>query len=294
MKPIEQNNLGAALWMIGAVISFSAMAVAGREMASQLDTFEIMMYRSAIGVIVVIILARFFGTVPEITRDRFGMHFIRNLAHFTGQNLWFFAVTLIPFAQLFAFEFSVPIWVALAAPFLLGEKLTRLRGFAICAGFFGILIVTRPWLEAIGPGIIAGALCALAFAATSICTKLLTRDQSITCIMFWLTALQLCFGIICAGYDGDIALPSGVNIGWVLVVAVGGLVAHFCITKALTMAPATIVTPIDFARLPIIALIGAIFYAEALDVWVIIGAVVIFSANYVNIWAENRNKRVAV
>ena len=123
--------------MLGAVMSFTAMAVAGREMASELDTFEIMMYRSIIGVFVVLAIGGFAGSLGTISRHRFGLHLIRNICHFFGQNLWFYALAVIPFAQVFAFEFSTPIWVALMAPFFLGEPLTKIRLMVVALGFCG-------------------------------------------------------------------------------------------------------------------------------------------------------------
>ena len=285
------DTLRAAFWMVGAIISFSAMAVAGRELSFDLDTFEIMTYRSAIGLTIVLLLAFKFDTLREINTNRFNLHFVRNIAHFTGQNLWFYAVTLIPFAQLFAFEFSVPIWVMLAAPFFLGERLNALRVFSVFVGFFGILIVTRPWIAGLAPGILPAALCAIAFAATSIFTKKLTRVTTITCIMFWLTTLQLIFGLLCAGYDGDIVLPAAKNVPWVALIGVCGLLAHFCITRALQLAPATVVTPVDFCRLPIIAFIGYFYYNEPIDAYIIGGAIMIFAANYLNIWSENNTNK---
>ena len=282
------NTVQAAIWMTGTIVSFSAMAVSGREISFELDTFEIMMYRSIIGLIIVLLLAKLFKTHPEITTQNISLHFYRNLSHFTGQNLWFYALTLIPFAQLFAFEFSVPLWVMLAAPFLLGERLTNIRIISILVGFIGILIVTRPWLAGLAPGIIPAALCAIGFACSVIFTKQLTQKVSITCILFWLTSMQLLMAIICAGYDGDISLPSSSNFIWIIIIGIGGLLAHFCITKALQLAPATVVTPIDFCRLPVIAAIGYVFYNEALDIFIIGGAIIIFIANYINIWSETK------
>ena len=282
------NTVQAAIWMTGTIVSFSAMAVSGREISFELDTFEIMMYRSIIGLIIVLLLAKSFKTIPEISSQNMSLHFFRNLSHFTGQNLWFYALTLIPFAQLFAFEFSVPLWVMLAAPFLLGERLTNIRIISILVGFIGILIVTRPWLAGLAPGIIPAALCAIGFACSVIFTKQLTQKVSITCILFWLTSMQLLMAIICAGYDGDISLPSSSNFIWIIIIGIGGLLAHFCITKALQLAPATVVTPIDFCRLPVIAAIGYVFYNEALDIFIIGGAIIIFIANYINIWSETK------
>jgi drug/metabolite transporter (DMT)-like permease len=282
------TTIQAAIWMIGTIVSFSTMAVSGREISFELDTFEIMMYRSIIGLIIVLFLAKLFKTHREITTQNLSLHFYRNLSHFTGQNLWFYALTLIPFAQLFAFEFSVPLWVMLAAPFLLGERLTNIRIISILVGFIGILIVTRPWLAGLAPGIIPAALCAIGFACSVIFTKQLTQKVSITCILFWLTSMQLLMAVICAGYDGDISLPSSSNFIWIIIIGIGGLLAHFCITKALQVAPATVVTPIDFCRLPVIAAIGYVFYSEALDIFIIGGAIIIFIANYINIWSETK------
>mgnify|MGYP002700814055 FL=1 len=282
------TTIQAAIWMTGTIVSFSAMAVSGREISFELDTFEIMMYRSIIGLIIVLLLAKLFKTHREINTQNLFLHFYRNLSHFTGQNLWFYALTLIPFAQLFAFEFSVPLWVMLAAPFLLGERLTNIRIISILVGFIGILIVTRPWLAGLAPGIIPAALCAIGFACSVIFTKQLTQKVSITCILFWLTSMQLLMAIICAGYDGDISLPSSSNFIWIIIIGIGGLLAHFCITKALQLAPATVVTPIDFCRLPVIAAIGYVFYNEALDIFIIGGAIIIFIANYINIWSETK------
>ncbi|MEO0677465.1 MAG: DMT family transporter [Pseudomonadota bacterium] len=282
------DTVRGALWMIGAIVSFTAMAIAGRAVSFELDTFEIMTFRSVVGIVIVVIVARMAGTLGEVTTRSLGLHAARNLAHFFGQNCWFYALTLIPLAQLFALEFTSPIWVLLLAPVFLGEKLTWIKvGFA-ALGFLGVLIVARPDFAAIEPGIIIGAAAAIGFAGSAIFTKLLTRTETITCILFYLTVMQAAFGIVCAGIDGDIALPSRGSVPWLIVISVAGLVAHFCLTKALTLAPASVVMPVDFVRLPVIALIGMLLYAEPLDGLVFLGAALIFAANYLNILREAR------
>ena len=274
--------------MIGAIFSFSSMAIAGRAVSFELDTFEIMMYRSFIGVILVVGIAGFADTLPQINRAQLPTHIIRNVCHFTGQNLWFAALTMIPLAQLFALEFTSPLWILLLAPWLLGEVLTKTRAFAAVAGFVGILIVVRPSADTLSLGVILALLAAIAFAGSLVFTRKLTRTDSITSILFFLTVLQAIFGIVCAGIDGDIALPSWDAAPWLLVVGCAGLLAHFCLTKALSLAPVTVIVPIDFLRLPLIAVIGMVFYGETIDIWVIIGALIIFGANYLNILAENQ------
>jgi len=280
----------AALWMIGAIASFSTMAVAGREVAVELDTFEIMMYRSLFGVVIVAGIGALAGTLHQINTQNMGLHAMRNLAHFTGQNLWFYAVTVIPLAQVFALEFTSPLWVIVLSPLILGERLTPMRAFAAIMGFIGILIVARPDIAGINSGVITAASSAIFFALTMMFTKRLTRSQSITCILFYLTTMQLVFGVVMAGYDGDIAVPTATALPFVLLIGAAGLLAHFCITNALALAPATVVVPIDFIRLPAIAIIGMLLYGEALDIWVFAGAAIIFTGNYLNIWSETRPK----
>ncbi|APX11610.1 DMT family transporter [Tateyamaria omphalii] len=287
MSPI----LRAALWMTGSIASFSAMAVAGREVSGSLDTFEIMMYRSFVGVIVVVAIVAGTGAWRNIRTDRLGTHLVRNLAHFTGQNLWFYAVTVIPLAQVFALEFTSPIWVIVLSPLVLGERLTAVRAMAAIMGFIGILIVARPDMAGLNAGVITAASSAIFFAITIMLTKRLTRHEGIASILFWLTTMQLIMGIVMAGYDGDIALPDVQTGPWVFLIGCAGLLAHYCLTHALSIAPATVVVPIDFIRLPTIAVIGMVVYGETIDAWVFIGAAIIFAGNYVNIWVESRQSK---
>ncbi|WP_299985529.1 DMT family transporter [uncultured Ruegeria sp.] len=280
----------AALWMTGAIASFSSMAIAGRELSVTHDTFEIMFYRSLVGICIV----AFFLTVSrkwhQVTTKRLDLHGVRNVLHFTGQNLWFYAVTVIPLAQVFALEFTQPIWVILLSPLLLNERLTALRLNSALIGFVGILIVARPGEATLSPGVIAAALSAILFALTTITTKSLTRIVSIGCIMFWLTLMQAALGLVASAIDGQVTLPNADTVPFLLLVGVAGLFAHYCITNALAIAPATIVVPFDFARLPTIAILGMILYHEPLDQWTLLGAAVIFAGIFLNVWSENRSK----
>lgn len=287
----QSHPLKAALWMMGAVVSFTSMAVAGRAVSFELDTFEIMLYRSLLGIVVVLTVGGVAGTLNQLNTRNMPLHLVRNASHFLGQNLWFYALTVITLPQLFAFEFSVPLWVALFAPFFLAEKLTKARLASAVVGFVGILIVARPDQIGLNAGIVAAALAAIGFTGSGIATKLLTRQQSITSIMFWLTVMQAGFGLVCAGYDGDITLPSAHSLPWVILIGLAGLLAHFCITRALQIAPAIVVYPMDFVRLPLATIIGILFYQEPLQWLVFLGAAIILAANFLNIRSEHRAAR---
>jgi drug/metabolite transporter (DMT)-like permease len=277
--------------MLGAIVAFSSMAVAGREASFELDTFEMMTYRSVIGVAIVLSVGAAAGTLGQITTRRMGDQVLRNIAHFTGQNLWFHAVSVAPLALVFALEFTSPLWTMAFAALFLGERLTMWKLAAGLLGFAGILVIVQPGAQPVTAGMITAALAAVFFATTAIFTKRLTRTETITCILFWLTVIQLALGLACALWDGDMALPSAVTLPWLGVIGVGGLLAHFCLTTALSIAPASVVMPMDFARLPAIAVVGVLVYAEPLQWGVLLGAVLIFAANYLNILTSRRPRR---
>ena len=89
--------------MTGAIAAFTAMAVATRQINGVRDTFEILAYRSVVGFVLVLAGAALVGQLGRVRADRLGGHAIRNIFHFTGQSLWFWAITMIPLAQVFAF-----------------------------------------------------------------------------------------------------------------------------------------------------------------------------------------------
>lgn len=283
----------AALWMSGAIFSFTAMAIAAREISQTHDSFEIMAARSIIGLLLVLGFGLLSGQLARISTQRLSGHFWRNLVHFTAQNLWFWSLTVIPLAQVFALEFTSPIWVILLSPLFLGERLTRAKAFAAGLGFAGILIVARPDLTNLSPGVLAAAGSALGFAATSILTKRLTRGEAIITILFWLTAFQAIFGLLAAGHDGLVNWPTAQTLPWLVLIGICGVLAHLSLTTALTLAPASFVMPIDFVRLPLIAVVGALAYGEAIDPFVLGGGAVIFLGIWISIRAELREKRIS-
>lgn len=279
----RRATLRAAGWMCGAVVSFTAMAVAGREAGRQLDAFEIMTFRAMVGFAIVVAVGAFFGRLHTVASQRLLLHFTRNAAHFAAQSAWLVALTLIPLAEVFALEFTYPIWVVLLSPIFLRDRLTRIRVVAVLIGFAGILVVTRPGLVPVSDGALAAVAAAVGIAVATMTTKKLTRDQTVICILFWFTLMQIFMGLITAGWDGDLALPPVETLPFIATVGVAGLTGHYCLANALMVAPASVVAPMDFLRLPVGAVLGAILYSEAIDPFVLLGGLLILAANYLNI-----------
>jgi len=285
----QQSVIGAALWMVGVLVSFSAMAIAGRELSSELTTFQILFFRSVVGLVVVSALLTKTGW-QQVRFQRFKLHLMRNVIHFAAQFGWFLGIAFIPLAEVFAIEFTTPIWTALLAMLFLGERATIWRGLSIAMGFVGILVILRPGAEMISVPALAVLGAAIGYASSYAFTKSLARTDSPLTIIFFMTVIQLPLAFFPALTDWTV--PSAALWPWVFIVGVSALSAHYCIARALALADAMVVVPLDFLRLPLIAVVGVVVYAEALNPWVLIGGAIVFCGNLLNIWSSARSERI--
>ena len=281
------ESLKGPLWMVGGVFSLTLMAIAGKQISLQIDTFEILFFRSVIGVVIVLFVIAGKGLFLEINLKQIRTHLKRNIVHFTGQNLWLYALGTITLAEVTSLEFTMPIWIILFSFFMLNEKLNKIRIISIGVGFIGVLIIVRPDVGSYKLGLVAAGFSAIAFALTNIYTRRLTKTESTLTIIFFLTSMQLVFGFITSLIDGKLDLPSTETIPWIVVLGLGGIVAHYCITTALTYSPPSVLAPIDLFRLPLAVLIGIIFYSESVDMYIYIGSLLIVIANWLNLKKAN-------
>jgi drug/metabolite transporter (DMT)-like permease len=285
--------LKAAFWMSGAIASFTLMAISGRAIQQELDSFELMFWRSLIGfgvVLGVVLVFRRGAVWAEIRPTSPSLHLTRNLFHFAGQNLWFYGIMVIPLAQLVALEFTMPIWVALLAPLILGEAFTLRRLGVALLGFAGIVVIAQPGAQVLSAGHLAGILCAVGFAMNVMLTKRIMRADTVLCVLFWMTVSQTLFGFVLAQWGG-FGWPSAAIWPWLVIVGLTGLSAHYALSSALALVPASSVAPMEFLRLPVIALVGVWLYAEALDPLVFLGGAVILVANWINLRAGHSAPR---
>ena len=289
----RKNNMPLALlWMLGALTSFSLIAIAGREAGRGIDTVQIMFWRSLIGLPIVALVAIASGAASTtFSTQRLGLHSVRAAVHFVAQFSWLHALGLITLAELFALEFTAPLWVAVLAPLLLGERLTVFRGLAACLGFVGVLVIAQPGTATFGLGTALAMVSALGFALSMIATKLLTRTESTMAILFHMTWIQLALASALIGFQPRV--PDAATCGWIAAVAVLGLTAHFSLARAFTYADAINVAPMDFLRLPLITLVGAVVYGEAIAPMLMMGALIVVVANALNLWGERRARLAA-
>ncbi|MGH8636041.1 MAG: DMT family transporter [Burkholderiales bacterium] len=274
--------------MIGTLLSFSVMAIAIRALADALSVVEILTVRAAVGLAIIGIVA---AARPKLRLDinlrRFPLHFLRNSIHFGSQYLWAWSLLLLPLATVFALEFTMPAWTILMAPFFLGERMTTSRVGAVVFGLAGVLVILRPGLETFQPAALIVLVAALGYGVQNIATKKLTTTESTFAIVFWMNVIQLVLGLIGGGplFFGRIGLDLAPAI---LGLGAAGLFAHFCLSNAFRAGDASLVVPLDFMRIPLIAVVGWWLYSEPLDIYVFAGAGLIIAGILWNLHSETR------
>jgi len=280
-------------WMSGTLASFIVAALSVRTLSDRLNAFEIMSLRSFGGLMILLVMGL---TIPglwrSVRRRRLGLQALRNVAHFGSQICWTIAIMLLPLATVFALEFTIPAWVTLLAVLFLGERMTVTRAAALAVCLVGVLVILRPGLEAFKPAALVLIVGALLFAIAAVITKKLIVTEATFSIMLWMNLMQLPMNF--AGSDPLFVLRLDLSMALPIVgIAVAGLATHYCLANAFRHGDAMIVIPMDFLRMPLIAVIGWMFYGEHLDVFVFAGAGLIVAGVLWNLRGEaQRNGRV--
>lgn len=282
MTPITR----AAFWMAGWLLLMVVIAVAGREATRELTVFQVMLMRSMLGLVLLWPLIHRAGGLRAMRSQRLPLHVGRNLVHYAAQYGWFAALALIPLAQLVAIEFTMPIWSALLAAAMLGERLDKAKIAAVVLGLAGVWVIVRPDAAQLNAGQWIALAAALGFGISVVLVKSLTRTDAAVQVSFWMLVVQSAIGLLPA-----LAVwqwPQAHTWGWVLLVAFCGTYSHYCFARAMQLADATVVVPMDFLRVPLTALTGWALYAERVDVLTVVGMVLILAGNGVNLVGRPR------
>lgn len=275
-------------WMLGALGCFTLTAVASRELALLgHSTFQMQFLRLVVAAVILLpFIVRSRGRIART--GNFKLQLFRNVLHYLASLGWYYGLAVLPLATVFAIEFTTPLWLALIAALFLGERLNQGRLVALAMGFLGVLVIVRPGIADFGLASLIVLAAALGFGGSHASAKGLTRSDSVLTILFYMTFLQIPMGIVPA----LLTWSPMADASWFWGAAMGSaaLAAHFCMTRALSLADATLVIPMDFLRVPLVALCGFLFYAERIDLFVMAGALLIFSGNYYSL----RRERVAM
>lgn len=275
-EPVTQpNNLKAILWMIGASVAFTALVVSVRELSSSLPTAEILFFRAAFSVSLLLPWAFRAGWHGVLSKRPLA-HTGRCLSTFTAMMLWFHAVGLTTLADSVAIQSTYPLFTILLAMLVLGERPGWFRWVATMVGFGGMLIIVRPGFIEIGPATLMLLGASVFYAISNTFVKYMSDTEPANRMVFIQNASLALLSVVPAIYYW--VTPSMANLPWIVLLVISGLAAHMCITRALAAGEASVVMPFDYLRLPFAAVLGFLLYLEVPDAPTIIGGIVIFIA----------------
>lgn len=280
----------AVAWMFGALVSFCGMAVGARELSGDVSVFQMLFFRSAIGLCCLAVILGLTKQFAGIHPRRLALHGFRNVFHFAGQYGWFLGIGLLPLAEVFALEFTVPIWTLLVAAIALNEKITAAKLAAIVLGLVGVLVIAKPGYAIMDPASFVVLGAAVCYAISHTCTKSLSRTEPAISILFYMCLIQLPIALLLSIPAWQ--WPVGSHWLWLSVIGMTALTAHYCMAKAMLFADVTTVVTLDFFRLPLIAVIGVLLYGEQFEISLIVGGFLMLSGNLVSLRETARIQRL--
>jgi len=259
--------------MVGAMVLFSAGHGLVRFASDELHSFQIGFLRSVFGLIFLLPIILKGWDFSDLRVKRPKLHIIRGALSAMNTLAWFTAIAIMPLGEAVALNFTSPLFATLLAAIFLGEAVRARRWTATIAGFIGVLIVVRPGGETVQLGAILALGSALSIAVNVLLIRVMSQEDSTRAIVTTFNLAIVFFTLIPAMIVWTWPSP----LMWAVTFAVGvtTTVAHLLLTKAMSLAEASAIVPLEFIRLPLAVLIGFVWFSEILDGWTILGATII-------------------
>ena len=228
----------------------------------------------------------------RLTKRQLGLFGIRGAVHAVGVAFWFFAMSRIPIAEVTAMNYLTPVFVTILAAFFLGEKLAIRRILAIVAALAGAALILRPGFRVLDPGHLAMLGTATMFSASYLIAKVVSDELDAKMVVAMLS-ITVPIGLLPLALM-DWITPNFTQVFILFGVALFATVGHYTMTRAFAAAPVSVTQPVTFPQLVWSVIIGALFFAEPPDSFVIAGGAVIMAAVSFITWREARAKKRAV
>jgi drug/metabolite transporter (DMT)-like permease len=253
--------------------AFSIMHGLVRFVSEVLPPFQIAFFRNIFGLVFLFPLLK-RSRFAIVRTKRIGLHALRGVINMAAMLMFFTALSISPIAKVTALSFTAPIFMAILAVLVLGERFRIYRWVTILSGFVGMLIILRPGLVAIDTGALLVTTSAALWAVAMIIIKILSRTESSLTIVAYMGIFLGVFSIAPALWVWQ---PFGLQtLGWMVLIGLFGSIAQLAISQSLKETDPTAVMPFDFLKLIWTAIIGAWFFSEIPDMYTLIGAAMIF------------------
>jgi drug/metabolite transporter (DMT)-like permease len=228
------------------------------------------------------------GRVPA---GRVPLYAFRVAFAYSAMMMLFFALVRLPIADVYALQYTIPLFTILLAVAVLGQHADRHAWAACFVGFAGALIIMRPGIIELTLAAVFAISSALMSAGSNTTIKLLSRTESPEAITVWTNLLMMPLAFVPMLFVW--VTPTWAQAPWVLAIGVSSSIGGYCFTRAVASADARIVQPFQFSRMIFATAIGFVMFAELPDVWTWIGAAVIFAASYYVVLRERKGKAEA-
>ena len=271
------------MWMIGQSTSFSAMNVCVAYLSDSVSPLLQVFLRSLIAVLILLPFMLHWG-FQSLRTDRLRLHVLRAFLTYLGVATLFISLKHLPLSEVIALHFTTPLFGILFAALFLKEKLRLHRLLATGMGLCGVLIILRPGFLEINVMAFVVLLSAAFYAGGAIVVKSLTRSDSAFQIVFMTNMLMIPISLFPAMFDWTV--PTLAQAPVILLMGLASYAALTCQARALALADASFIVPLDFLRLPLMVGAGYLLFSEATDIWTVVGAVVVFSSVYYLTWKE--------
>lgn len=270
-------------YMLGSASTISVMNGLVHQLSHSIHVFEIAFFRHMFGVILMSTVFFRQGLRPLVTR-RLGLHVVRSILNVGATLAYFGGLSLEPLAKVVSLSLLSPIFASVGAVLILGERMTRYRWVALVVGLIGAVIILRPGFQAISLGAGLVLLSNTLWALALVTIKMLSRTDGTITITLYAAVLQMPITLVLAVFVWTWP-PVGL-IALLAVVAVLGTVSQLCLSESFRKADATLVLPIDFTKVIWASLIGYFFFNQVPEIWIGIGAFVVFLAVFYNAYHE--------
>ncbi|MGR3662830.1 MAG: DMT family transporter [Paracoccaceae bacterium] len=288
MTTPSNQPIPGVLWMLLTGLLFVAVTAIVKHVGSALPPAEAVFIRYVLGLVFLIPM---LGPIRRAKLNREAVLFfsLRGLFHTLAVILWFYAMAIIPLAEVTAMGYMTPIYITLGAAVFLGEKLAFRRLLAVLAAVVGALIILRPGFREMSSGHFAMLIASILFGGSYLVTKRMA-DRFSAAVVVGMLSITLSIGL--APFAAAVWItPTLDQIGWMFLVACFATAGHFTMTLAFAAAPVTVTQPVTFLQLVWAVTLGAVMFGEPVDGWVVLGGVVIFTAVTFIAWREAVLKR---
>jgi drug/metabolite transporter (DMT)-like permease len=270
---LQTPQAKAIILNISSIVLFSIMVIFIRKASESLHILEVVFFRNLLALIVMLPIIKSIG-LAAIKMNNPRLFFMRGFIGAIGMIAGFTCLTLIPLAQATAISFSQPLFITIGATIFLGEIIKARRIAAIIVGIIGMLIIVQPGFNTLSFGIMLAIISALALSVNALIVKKLTLTDTPHAIIIWMVIMLIPITLIPA-----IPVWEWPSLeAWIYLwgIAILGTLAHFSWTKSYAIAEITSLEPIGFIKLPIMALLGWMIFAEIPGTWTWVGGLIIF------------------